>query len=213
MWLSKLSQTDDSNLRNTMIWKLTMIAIESGYSDIECTNSGTKWAQITKNISYYMDLTNEDDMKLIKEIPYDFKDLLDDNDLDDDEMLLFTDGSVDEHRTGGYGYHAIKKPKYKTNTKRKTNEEYIKWAERKNSDIINGHNFTSTRCSIAFCEAEAILEALRKIKTVSRPNDSQSGRNRKIRIITDSETVKGWILGTYKIRKAVEVHHSKGHQE
>ena len=50
------------------------------------------------------------------EILCDFKNLKNHENQEEDESLLFTDGCVDdEHKTGGYGFHAITNPNYIAN--------------------------------------------------------------------------------------------------
>ena len=217
-------RADNNELRNTLIWKISEIAIESNYGDIKIINNNTKIDDIEKEISYYIDLTDVQEMKRIEPIEEEFKKTEDRREATDGEnLLIFTDGSV-EKNNGGYGYHMIKR-KYYDEIKDKNKKIYMEKSDEKRWH--DSWNWLSSRCSIEFCEAFAIRDCLRDVvikiqnrhigigekpKKKKRKKKGKTKQRRKsiiteksedikdIRIISDSQTVIKWITGEYIIK-------------
>ena len=193
----------------TMIWKLLEVAIENQNDDVKYITPTLSMAQIEPRITSYMDLTNPW-MKVnfdptvfsdMPEIPYN----------PTKQLVTFTDGSVHEG-IGGYGYLTIPMKLYnkwnyhsekgfpsihfEKKQHRKDFTEILKRNTTKHKKILS--NFLSDRCTIEFCEAKAIADNLRDLLKMTK--SSWLRQYKTLRIISDSQTVLNYIIGTYHIR-------------
>ena len=182
-------------LHETLIWKIQTEALRIEYSDIAYIKKHTRFNQIEKEISYYIDLTQEEVKHHIEEI----EDNFDEEQLENEsnkELLVFTDGSVQKN-IGGYGYHMIRGKEYRQ-LRGQSKKKYID-----NASKNNWHEnwmWLSRRCSIDFCEMNAIQDAIRDIAINLREGKKQEIDS--IRIISDSQTSIKWLMGEYIIKNA-----------
>ncbi len=127
----------------------------------------------------------------------------------DRALYAFTDGSV-KGVSGGYGYHIIPQSDY--HHLHNFDQEHYGKNIPGGRLSINESCWLSKRCSIDFCEAYAIRDALARIDCELRNisdliyqmdiDDTaiNSENISTIRIISDSQTVLRWIQGLYTIR-------------
>ena len=185
--------------------------------------------RIPGQISYYMDMTK----------PWKETNLAEDAFVESeyghecDSLYIFTDGSVSKSMAGGYGYHTIISQDYYKIIKdihvAEIDEEKVEQEEMENNrkERIKKYmtkimsektlrydqaQWLSDRCSVDFCEAYAIRDALVRVtREIRKLCDGFGNENylkevlniRKIRIISDSQTVLNWINGSYTIRNPI----------
>ena len=127
----------------------------------------------------------------------------------DDDLIIFTDGSVDQ-LFGGFGAFITSWKFYKHQRLFFTPQDFVDCIEKHvmNKDIVAYDDFAlSPRCSIDYCEATAIYENLcwlAREYTVYYNNYGVAPdylfHAENIRIFSDSQTVLYWIKGQYKIK-------------
>ena len=196
-----------------IMWKIMREAMETDNSDIRSITKNTTLEEIEESYSHYIDITSD-----WKKTNFEMQPFLDEhitrnitldptkrdaeNQRDEqrgDELLVFTDGSV-ENAVGGYGYHCIRRSDYKRALQ--MGGEYADSLLRLDlgANQKDAAMPLSSRCSIDFCEAQAINEALILVKTQQETNGELMQGVDRIRIISDSQTVLRWITGTYAIK-------------
>ena len=195
--LQKRNEEEHLEKKNTLIFKMInmVMNMKEKYSDIECIQENTKYDDIYRETSIYVDLTN---IKEARQIKYKEEEFNIDNEMGkENEIWIFTDGSV-KNGIGGYGYQVIESNEYK----KLKDLEFEKYKiESKGKQWHELWMWLSRRCSIDFCEAFAIRDALRDIILLNEKNEKEIKKEiKKIRVITDSEVVLKWIKGEYKIR-------------
>ena len=131
-----------------------------------------------------------------------------------DELLIFTDGSVQD-RAGGYGYHIIPGSIYNSLSSLEQPEYDVMCQQNLRQEKLRFDHFRalSSRCSIDFCEVHAIHSALTRLydwisgATAAHRyswtrNDILQNRHgiRSVRIVSDSLTVLKWLNGEYIVR-------------
>ena len=194
----------------TIIWHIVEAAIQYENDDALKIDSRLQLKSIPGQISYYMDLT----------LPWKYSGVVNESfqesmvSSDSEELFIFTDGSVGESGSGGYGYHIIPERNYcelvqhmqdGVSLKDDFIQEYQKQLQGLNIFWhIDRSEWLSDRCSIDFCEAYAIRDSLIRLtyelrhRSLSDPVDFKT-----VRVISDSQTVLNWISGSYCIRNPV----------
>ena len=223
-----------NHVKKTILWTLTENAICYHNNDLQYITMTTKYEEIQSRISYTLDLTREWKQNTLHEEPYlDFDPILQTK----KELYIFTDGSVkDQH--GGYGYLITPSTDYHQWTKEMNNNENTDQQSSTEATLIprpavdlheklNEYfehlqpllslpeyaaysSPLSKRCSIDFCEASAIRDAITYIVDHLRISDIEGHTKclltslpEHIRVISDSYTILQYIAGQYQIRHPV----------
>ena len=194
-----------------IIWKIMKVAIETDNSDIRNITRDTKLEDIDESYSHYIDITSDWKKVNFEEVPFLDQQIRSGTVLNpteqtrngvteemaDEELLIFTDGSVEES-VGGYGYHCIMRRDYKRVLEMEGDYGENIGGQHMTRVTMDGAIAMSSRCSIDFCEARAINEALCAVIEKRRGNMLRGVR--RVRVVSDSQTVLRWITGEYAIR-------------
>ena len=190
-------------LADTLIWKVCYWAYQTQCSDIQSFSSRLQYFDIHKEISYYIDLT--EDWRAIDLIPEPFLDesyATQSQLITEKELLVFTDGSVKDLR-GGFGTHIIRGTDYLRSC-HSTQGYYGDCMELLFPLREDSSEPLSHRSSIDFCEAMAIRKVLQNVeRVIPEPATCENRTINTIRIVTDSNTVLNWLYGTYTVRNNV----------
>ena len=215
-------------LHNTIIWNMMINAWSEKNDDFKYIKTNTPFSNIRGRLSSYIDLSRPWTDVTLDPTPFiDCPRAIRNKDETTKEILIFTDGSV-KGSPGGYGYFIIPRHHYqKWNMTTKAPHTKItrhmakmqRWIRNNPHSFIKTHSSPlSDRCSIDYCEAQAIQEALNKVITIMRKFEDRKKEYKysNIRVITDASTVLSYITGEYKIRYSQmkriidDIHWSKG---
>ena len=211
---------------NTIVWNLVKTAVTYHNDDFTwlcLKQSSTPFTAISPNISFYIQPLQSIHPILSRTTLWrDFASIGSTN-LPPNDLLIFTDGS-NLGGAGGYGYLIIPSdlyqqwaftdltspPSYTDGDRSQRGRFLHRLFIRFNEFMVLNHNPylyaqstpLSTRCSIDFCEALAIHDALLHLVNLLKTDVTLDlSVFHAIRIISDSETVLRYISGQYQIRQ------------
>ena len=205
---------------HTVLWYILCTAVEWDNDDVHYISTKTKLKHIQPRASYYVDLTKPWQTVQFDDTPY--HDWLCRHAPPDDELLVFTDGSVGQSGGGGFGYFLVPSFLYnKWNFSSPTASDYSSlptstWINAFSSHLkvlrqdafltpyLTQHSAPlSHRCTIEFCEAMALHSAVSQLTTALHSKPGLLAPFTTLRLISDSQTVLNYLRGIYHIRSPV----------
>ena len=194
-------------LHGTVIWHLFHTAYQWKNDDLKYIRSSTKLHHLQPRLSSYISLNLPWTQCSFDPVP--FTDFYLSPTFQTHSLLLFTDGSVEEGQ-GGYGWLQIPQSIYfdwdylsshSTQQRIAHHNSFRNYIDtQSHHPYILAHSVPlSLRCTIEFCEAHAIHDALQSIVTKCTSNSAYLSSFTQLRVISDSETVLRYITGEYHV--------------
>ena len=199
----------------TILWHTIRIALKWQNDDVEYITAHLKLNQIQPRITSYMDLTKPWQQIHFDPIPY--SDYPTHQSYSNKELLIFPDGSVAKGK-GGYGHLMTPSDLYQnwnftsSNGSLSNNQDHEQHIQKfrealmrlpTTNHIMESCTALSPRCTIEYCEAKAILTALRTIKDNIKPQSQYLQTFEIVQVISDSLTVLNYIRGTFHVRNVI----------